>query len=35
VMTPGATLDELARELKAAGAASVVNWVVCRTASDV
>ena len=35
VMTTGATLDELARELKAAGAASVVNWVVCRTASDV
>jgi len=35
VMTTGATLDELARELKAAGAASVVNWVVCRTPSDV
>jgi ComF family protein len=35
VMTTGATLDELARALKAAGAASVVNWVVCRTPSDV
>lgn len=35
VMTTGATLDELARTLKAAGAASVVNWVVCRTPSDV
>lgn len=35
VMTTGATLDELARALKAAGAASVVNWVVCRTAADV
>jgi len=35
VMTTGATLDELARVLKAAGAASVVNWVVCRTPSDV
>jgi ComF family protein len=31
VMTSGATLDELARTLKAAGAASVVNWVVART----
>src|SRR5262245_14005096 len=34
VMTTGATLDELARTLKAAGAASVVNWIVCRTPSD-
>ncbi len=32
VMTTGATLDEVARTLKAAGAASVVNWVVARTA---
>jgi ComF family protein len=32
VMTTGATLDALARALKDAGAASVVNWVVCRTA---
>lgn len=31
VMTTGATLDEIARTLKAAGAASVVNWVVART----
>lgn len=31
VMTTGATLDELARTLKAAGAARVVNWVVART----
>ena len=35
VMTTGATLDELARILKAAGAASVVNWILCRTPSDV
>jgi ComF family protein len=35
VMTTGATLDELARTLKAAGATSVVNWIVCRTAADV
>jgi len=34
VMTTGATLDELANALKAAGAASVVNWVVCRTAAE-
>ena len=34
VMTTGATLDELARTLKAAGATSVVNWVVCRTTSE-
>jgi len=34
VMTTGATLDELARALKEAGAASVVNWVVCRTAAE-
>lgn len=33
VMTTGATLDELARTLKAAGAARVVNWVVARTAA--
>ncbi|MBV8030572.1 MAG: ComF family protein [Betaproteobacteria bacterium] len=31
VMTTGATLDEIARALKAAGAARVVNWVVART----
>jgi ComF family protein len=31
VMTTGATLDEIARTLKAAGAAHVVNWVVART----
>lgn len=31
VMTSGATLDEIARALKAAGAAYVVNWVVART----
>ena len=31
VMTTGATLDELARVLKAAGASRVVNWVVART----
>jgi len=31
VMTTGATLDELARTLKAAGASRVVNWVVART----
>ncbi|HYD57739.1 MAG TPA: ComF family protein [Burkholderiales bacterium] len=31
VMTTGATLDELARTLKAAGARRVVNWVVART----
>jgi ComF family protein len=34
VMTTGATLDELARAVKAAGAASVANWVVCRTAAE-
>ena len=32
VMTTGATLDALAGALKDAGAASVANWVVCRTA---
>lgn len=32
VMTTGATLDALATVLKNAGAASVTNWVVCRTA---
>ena len=31
VMTTGATLDEMARVLKAAGAVRVVNWVVART----
>lgn len=31
VMTTGATLDELARTLKTAGAGRVVNWVVART----
>lgn len=31
VMTTGATLDEIARALKAAGATRVVNWVVART----
>lgn len=31
VMTTGATLDELARTLKRAGALSVTNWVVART----
>ena len=31
VMTTGATLDELAGVLKAAGAARVRNWVVART----
>lgn len=31
VMTTGATLNEMARTLKAAGASRVVNWVVART----
>jgi ComF family protein len=31
VMTTGATLDEIAATLKAAGALHVVNWVVART----
>jgi ComF family protein len=31
VMTTGATLDEVARTLKRAGAVRVVNWVVART----
>jgi ComF family protein len=31
VMTTGATLDELARTLKQAGAMKVTNWVVART----
>ena len=31
VMTSGASLDELARTLKRAGAARVENWVVART----
>lgn len=34
VMTTGATLDEVARTLKAAGASRVVNWVVTRTLLD-
>ena len=34
VMTTGATLGELARTLKAAGAASVSNWVVARAYAD-
>jgi ComF family protein len=31
VMTTGATLNEVARTLKNAGAARVVNWIVART----
>jgi len=31
VMTTGATLDEMARTLKAVGAVHVENWVVART----
>jgi len=31
VMTTGATLDEIARALKRAGASRVVNWVAART----
>lgn len=31
VMTTGATVEEIARRLKRAGAARVVNWVVART----
>lgn len=31
VMTTGATLDEMARTLKRAGATRVVNWVLART----
>jgi len=31
VMTTGATLDEMARTLKRAGALRVANWVVART----
>lgn len=31
VMTTGATLEEIAAELKRSGAARVVNWVVART----
>ncbi|OGA41558.1 MAG: hypothetical protein A3G28_01485 [Betaproteobacteria bacterium RIFCSPLOWO2_12_FULL_68_19] len=34
VMTTGATLDEMARTLKGAGAARVVNWVLARTLRD-
>lgn len=33
VMTTGATLNEVAKALKAAGARRVVNWVVARTPS--
>lgn len=33
VMTSGATLDSIARELKRAGARRVVGWVVARTPS--
>lgn len=35
VMTTGATLDELARVLKCAGAVEVQGWVVARTLKDV
>jgi ComF family protein len=31
VMTTGATLDEMAKTLKRAGATRVVNWIVART----
>jgi predicted amidophosphoribosyltransferase len=31
VMTSGATVDELAKVLKRAGATRVENWVVART----
>ena len=31
VMTTGASLSELARTLRAAGAAGVENWIVART----
>jgi len=34
VMTTGATLEEMAGALKAAGAARVVNWVLARTYPD-
>ena len=34
VMTTGATLDEMAKTLKRAGATRVVNWVVARTLLD-
>ena len=34
VMTTGATLEEAARTLKAAGAVRVVNWVLSRTLPD-
>ena len=34
VMTTGATLGEMAKTLKGAGAARVVNWVVARTLLD-
>jgi ComF family protein len=34
VMTTGATLEELARVLKAAGVEAVENWVVARTLLD-
>jgi predicted amidophosphoribosyltransferase len=34
VMTTGASLGELARILKRAGAARVENWIVARTIPD-
>jgi ComF family protein len=34
VMTTGTTLNELARVLKGAGAATVENWVIARTLLD-
>jgi predicted amidophosphoribosyltransferase len=34
VMTTGTTLNELARVLKAGGAAAVENWIVARTLLD-
>lgn len=34
VLTTGATLSELARNLKRAGAATVTGWVVARTVAD-
>jgi len=34
VMTTGTSLNELARALKAAGAAGVENWVIARTLLD-
>lgn len=34
VLTTGATLNELARNLKRAGAASVTGWIVARTVAS-